>query len=831
MAALFWQIPAKAAPVADLWRSAPLAPAAFALTAGISLDRLLRPPPWILVVLLAGLAALALANAANRRAWLLFLVLLGGAARNASVGGWIGEQDISGLAGPDYSPVRIRGVLIEGPEGNPPPGPDPLRVIPVSSRYEAVLAVAELWRAGEAVPVTGEVRVSGAGLPPAANPGDRVDVAGQIRLLPGPMNPGEVDGRQLWWARGILAEVRVADRPGDMVVLGSSGTWDIRVILARMRRWAASRLACALDPDIEPLASALLLGETSRLSRESWDQYRRTGVVHVLAISGQHLVLLAMFLAAAGRMGGWRLRAMALPIALSVAVYAGMTGARAAAVRAAATVGALAVADILGRPRHLPSVLAASWIVVGMLDPGDLFGTGCLLSFLATALLYWATTGWTEPPTEQEEALARARDLGRSVPWRWCRGILWALGAALGANAIIWCGLTPLVAARTHLVSPAALVVGPPVALLGSLALLPGFPLLVLGNQVPVVSPVLAACVGLALKGCAALVGWAAAWPGASIWVGDISTAWLVVWYLLLVPLVAATGWVARSRAGMPALAWLALGLAVSLAPTVRLEPWRCTFLAVGHGGCAVIEWGDGATTVYDAGSLANAGVGRRVIAPFLWHRGVERVDDLILTHADLDHFNGVLDLVDRVPVARVLVSSWFARKELPGVRFVLDGLAARGVPVEEVEPGTVLSHGNAALEVLHPAPGFEAASQNEASVVAVLRHPAGRVLLTGDLEGAGQQALMRAMAAPAVDILQAPHHGSAGANSPAFLAWAKPWLSIAQEDARRARNDARPGVWSTDAEGAITVRPDGDNLVAESHLTGRRLDRRMVFP
>ena len=157
---------------------------------------------------------------------------------------------------------------------------------------------------------------------------------------------------------------------------------------------------------------------------------------------------------------------MALPIALLVAFYAGMTGARAAAVRAAATVGALALADVLGRPRHLPSVLASSWIVVGLLDPGDLFSTGCLLSFLATALLYWATTGWSEPLTEQEEALARARDLGRSAPWRWCRAAFSAVGAALGANAIIWCGLTPLVAARTHLVSPSALVVGPPVALL-----------------------------------------------------------------------------------------------------------------------------------------------------------------------------------------------------------------------------------------------------------------------------------------------------------------------------------------------------------------------------
>ena len=173
MAALLWRLLARAAPIVDLWRSAPLAPTAFALTAGVFLDRLLRPPPWVLAGLMLAMVAMALANAAYRRAWVLLLVLFAGAARNASVGGWVGEQDISALAGPEYGPVRISGILIEGPEGQPSPGPDPLRVIPVSDRYEAVLAVEQFWRAGEPVPITGEVRVTGSGQSPAAVPGYR----------------------------------------------------------------------------------------------------------------------------------------------------------------------------------------------------------------------------------------------------------------------------------------------------------------------------------------------------------------------------------------------------------------------------------------------------------------------------------------------------------------------------------------------------------------------------------------------------------------------------------------------------------------------------------
>lgn len=811
--------------MAGIWRSAPLAPAALSLTAGIFLERLARPEPWVVMALAVASAAAALAHFRWRPFWILLLVFAIGAVRGALLVGSMGGNDIASMAGSEHAPIRLRGIVVDAIQATPPPKPDPLRLIPVPARWETVVAVESAWRGGAPSEAEGEVRVAGSGAPPDASPGDRVDIAGQIRLIPGPMNPGETDGRAPWLARGIAAEVRVADNPGALESMGPSGTWDIRVLLAGLRARAAARLAGAIDPEVEPLAAALLLGETSRLSRESWDQYRRTGVVHVLAISGQHLVLLAMFLTVAGRCAGMGARALAWPIALAVAIYAGMTGARPAATRAAATVAALAMADILRRPRHLPSVIAFSWLVVGLLDPGDLFGTGCLLSFLATALLYWAAPGWSEPPTEQEEALARARDMGRSAPWRLVRAFLRAVAIALGTNAVIWCCLTPLVAARTHLVSPSALVVGPPVALLGSLALLPGFPLLILGGDVPLVSPALGWCAGMALKGCAGLVGWAANWPWASFWVGDISLAWLVPWHILLIPALAENGWRARARAGVPAMAWLAAGLAVSLAPPARTDPWRCTFLAVGHGGCAVIEWADGSTTVYDAGSLANAAVGRRIIAPFLWHRGVERVDELILSHADLDHFNGALDLVERVPVGRVLVSGWFARKEVPGVRFMLDGLAARGVPVEEVEPGFSLARGAASLEVLHPAPGFEASSQNEASVVALLRHSSGNVLLTGDLEGAGQRALMKAVPGPGVAVLQSPHHGGAGANGPAFLGWAAPWLTVAQEDSRRARQAPGDRTWSTSVEGAITIRPDGPRLRARGHVTGREAD------
>src|SRR5213595_3666592 len=112
---------------------------------------------------------------------------------------------------------------------------------------------------------------------------------------------------------------------------------------------------------------------------------------------------------------------------------------------------------------------------------------------------------------------------------------------------------------------------------------------------------------------------------------------------------------------------WLMLGLVVVLwrpAP----DGLRVTFLAVGHGGCTVLELPDGRTLLYDAGALAGPDVTRRQIAPFLWHQGIRRIDEVFLSHADLDHFNGLPSLLERFPVARVTLTPSFADKPIAGV-------------------------------------------------------------------------------------------------------------------------------------------------------------------
>src|SRR5205823_4319234 len=160
--------------------------------------------------------------------------------------------------------------------------------------------------------------------------------------------------------------------------------------------------------------------------------------------------------------------------------------------------------------------------------------------------------------------------------------------------------------------------------------------------------------------------------PGVPMW-------WLVAFYALVAGVVL-LGPRGRNRCLMGLTAWVALGL---LAPTSAgpSDELRVTFLAVGKGGCTVIETPDGRCLVYDTGTTTGPQAVRRIIAPYLWSRGVRRIDELYLSHADTDHFNGVAELLRRFPVGQVTLTPSFADKPTAEVAAALLALDRANIP------------------------------------------------------------------------------------------------------------------------------------------------------
>jgi competence protein ComEC len=255
----------------------------------------------------------------------------------------------------------------------------------------------------------------------------------------------------------------------------------------------------------------------------------------------------------------------------------------------------------------------------------------------------------------------------------------------------------------------------------------------------------------------------------------------------------------------------------------------RCTFLDVGHGGCTVIETPDGRTLLYDAGAMAGPDVTRRQIAPYLWHRGIRRIDEVFVSHADMDHFNGLPSLLDRFAVGQVTCTPTFSDKPTPAVRRTLEELKRRRIPMRTVKAGDCLTAGPLTIEVLHPPEHGVEGNENARSLVLLLKHADHKLLLTGDLEGEGQR-LVLVQPPTQVHVLMSPHHGSRVANTAELADWARPEVVISCQGAPRSPAGVREPYSAKGARflttwehGAVTVRSNETGLVVETFRSGER--------
>jgi competence protein ComEC len=820
------------------------------VTAGIVLDRYVSSPllPYLLVAG-ASLIAWTATRLSPHRGLPLIYISITGLALGAAYHHWYRNiylsNDIGNFAATGARPIHLRGWIEEQPM--PPieiPRNDPLRSFARSQSGHAVVGVTEFEENEGWISASGRAQLTCTEPVESLYIGHYVDVVGRLVAPETPANPGELDSASHLLDRRIRARVLLKSSAG-LTRLDGDRPNSIRGWLAVLRGWGVRTFRQIL-PEQSGVASALVLGEYSAMSSEEWDRYIETGVIHVVVISGLHLAILAWVFWWILRPLPIRRRQGACFVALFILAYALITGGRPPTMRAAIMVCSCCGAFLLRRPPISPNLLAFCWLTVIAINPTSVFDSGCQLSFLSVAILYWGVRHTLVLPSflyaairywgtgralvHQHDPLDRLVEETRPAWQRVLRRLARRIGEAYAVTFMVWFAITPLVVSRYHLISFVGLLIGPPMMVMGSIALFAGFAVLLAAAVCPPVGPPIALVFRCSLAGCESIVSLAERLPGSHVYVGIIPSWWLWGFYGGLFVVLTTPWLLQRWRwALIVGLAWVCVALLVL---TVRFPPdeMRCTFLAVGHGGCAVFETSDGRTLLYDAGSLSGPEVTRRQIAPFLWHRGIRRIDEVFLSHADLDHFNGLPDLLERFAVGQVTCTPTFEQKQTPGVPYTLEALERYKVPRRIVRAGDRLMAGDMQIDVLHPPPVGPDGNENARSMVLLIRHAGHTLLLTGDLEGPGLDQLLAAPRMP-VDILMAPHHGSAVSNTPRLAVWAQPKVVVSCEGLPRGQS--RPpepysgtgavflGTWP---HGAITIHSHKSGLVAETFQTGQRL-------
>ncbi|MEW4528066.1 ComEC/Rec2 family competence protein [Maioricimonas sp. JC845] len=781
-------------------------------------------PPWLLMS--ATLLAVVVAIAAQvrghpRLATLCTISAVAGIAAARTETGSILPAPVQVLELAQQEPVavRLRGVVATAP------------VVRLSEQdaftppwMRSDLSVCEVVcthisrRAGQLEPVRGRIRLQATGHLLHVDVGERIELFGTLRFPEPLRNPGEFDYRTWLKGEGIAAVVH-CDTPDAVRSLGllERGGFDPHFWRSHIRERLRAVMARSVRPESLPVAVSLFLGDRTQLPAAMRDDFAASGMMHLLAISGLHvgilagLVLLVCRLLRTGPVG------TAMLVIASVWSFAFITEFRPPVVRASV----LSTIVVLGWSSGLQgwgmNSLAVSAIVLLFWNPQNLFEPGTQLSFLAVIAILTAGPLLTRITRPRPSPLAPER----GPVWRALEPVVrWMLASALLTSAI-WFYTVPRAATLFHLIAPIGILLNIVLVPAIAVVLAVGFAFLGCGVLLPEVAWLPGWLFGTLLDLMLWLVREAADVDAGQMFIPGPSSGWLLVFYTLLltasglVPVRTVRRWAWRGVA-----VWFLAGLILALLPP-RRDAFRCTFLSVGHGGAVLVECPDGTTLLYDAGTFGRGRVAARTIQDALAARGIYRLDGVILSHADVDHFNALPHLLPRVPIGSIMVHPTFFDPSQPAVKQACEELVRHGSVIRTVFAGDRLRVGEGVrARLLHPSAEVRDGRDNANSLVLEITVAGRTILLTGDIEDEGLDRLTR-LPDRRVDVLMSPHHGSAAANPPQLVRWARPrnvvlsTRDLTQHEKLRDVYGADVMMYSTALHGAVTVTIDGEGNLA----------------
>jgi competence protein ComEC len=653
-------------------------------------------------------------------------------------------------------------------------------------------------------------------------PGERWQLTVRLQRPHGNANPYGFDYEAWLLEQGVRATGYVRAARGNQRLDGF--VFSVGGVIEHSRAVLRARILAALpDKPYAGVIVALVVGDQRGIDQADWQVFNRTGIGHLVSISGLHITMVAGLFALAAftlwRHSFWT-RAQ-LPLLLPAQKVAALAGAATAlcyvllagfgvpAQRTLYMLMVVAIALWLNRIASISHVLCAALGVVVLLDPWAVLWPGFWLSFGAVAIILYATVGRVASRAPRSPANHAGSGATPQASTR--REQLWlALRAGAHTQYAVTFGLVPLTMllfGQVSVVSPLANAVAIP------LISLVVTPLALIGSMLP--APLAALLLGLAhllVEWLAACLQWFSAMRYA-VWSAPMPPFWMFCWAMLgTIWLLAPRGWPAR---------WLGLAtwLPLLAAEPSHPEPGRMTVTAfdVGQGMALLIET-SGHRLLYDSGPSygAESDAGKRVILPYLRGRGIAALDGMVISHSDADHAGGALSLLDGTRIGWMLSS-------LPQ-RHAIAQAARQHV---HCAAGQAWTWDGVRFEMLHPLPASyaDAALKPNARTCALKITANGKsILLAGDIEAAQEaQLLERDAGRLQADVLLAPHHGSGTSSTQAFLLAVRPQAALFQVGYRNRYQHPKKEIYDryaslhiqrlrTDQTGAVSI-DFGDTL------------------
>lgn len=591
--------------------------------------------------------------------------------------------------------------------------------------------------------------------------GDNIAVKGTLSLSSGRMNPAGFDYRAHLDSLGISAAFYSKKEEGYLITgRDKSPVLFIRRLLSSARTRSDGIFKKFLSPLALPISESVVLGKRSGITSDVKDVFIKTGTMHILAVSGLHVGIVAFVLLAFLRVLRCPRKFAYLLTIIGIYLFAVFAGSRPSSLRAAIMGSFLLLALLSDRKSDIINSLFLSALVITFFTPKALFMPGFILSYAAVlSIIYMTplTDGVMNIPSYSKDIRVRAK-------------IKWYTLKSISVSLAVWLGMMPLIAYYFRIITPSVIFTNLLAVPVLFVVIALGFSLLLVGGFA-LLAPVavfLGMLLGVIVNIFIASMEFISRIPFTQVGVGAPDKAVVVLFYLVLILAVIYSKRLARGAFALVAVILVAANLFVwSEVFTSAPSQTRVTFFHSGKADSAVLEFPDGSTLLVDAGSSGTwtgSDAGKGILMPYLRERGIRNIDCVIITHPHEDHFGGLLYLLKNFNIGSVIEGGSTPNEENDRMLYdkMLEGMQNRGVKRLTVKEGDVITgFSGIDIAVLSP-PGenYYKDPNNDSVVIKAVIKNGSSILFCGDIGSSAMKNILRFGSFLQSDVIKVPHHG-----------------------------------------------------------------------
>lgn len=651
--------------------------------------------------------------------------------------------------------------------------------------------------------------------------GDKVEITGYL-IFPGPpSNPAQYDYRK-YLSRNepeITAIMSIKSMANVKKVSEKHGNPVIALVYS-LKNKLHNQIYSLTSDDVAPVISSLLLGERENVPDAVNENFVRTGTIHFLAISGLHIGILIVTIHLLLKLLTFKSKTIASIIIIFIIFYTILTGMKPPVLRAGTMVILYYGAILINRRWNSSCGISAAAMFILLKNPDELFNVSFQLSFIALIGIL------TLSP--RIDSLLK-RDAGleeiliNDLKWKVWVYLKTYVRQSVSVSLAAWLAVLPIVAFYFHIIVPISILLNIIIFPLVWIVLVSGFILLITG------------CVHLA-------IAFPFAWI-ASIFdklilktisvfaIDNISyfytrgpdIYWIYIYYLIAFITIYHKD--IKLKLSRLIIIYLVISAVYISCNVIHLksDKLKMTCFNVAHGTAILIEFPDGKSMLYDAGTWSGYDIGKNVIAPYLWESRIRKIDVCVITHRHVDHLDGLPSILDRFKTKTILCNKMFSHSQAGSK--LLESAASKGINISFIWSGMEINEfKDVKIRVLNPPDSSvdtSTLSVNDTSCVIKIEYAGSSILLCADVMDTGIDFLLSNHNDDLQsDVIIVPHHGGFANNTEELIKHVQPEYAILSCKKAfpspltvEAYKSYGTKIFQTNESGAITVVIDKNGV------------------